>query len=655
MNPGEKLEKLRGLMKERNLQAYVIPSGDDHMSENPPLAFKRREFITGFTGSAGTALVTASKALLWTDGRYFVQADKELDKEHWTLMKDSMPNVPTLTEWCTKNIPRDGAIGMDPKLVSFRNWDKYETDFKQDGIQVKAVPENLVDIVWGSQRPSLGKNPIIILGQEYAGRKWEEKLEDVRQHLEEKDACAVILTALDDVAWLFNLRGTDTPFEPVFLAYALVSRRSCMLFLDLSRLTPELKEHLKGVDVRSYGDLENGIQDVFQSDCICSEPSRIWINGEASQAVASMVPEKYRLVKSPSPVAVLKARSMTFECLGSRMLNFCLIGMRRAHIREAVGLCRAYKWLEETLTEGKQTIRESDLVKKIEEFRKELPLYQGPSFSTISAGGPNAALPHYHPPVEGSRVLSKNEVVLCDTGSQFLDGTTDCTRTFHFGTPSREEKLAFTLVLQGHIDFAMTIFPADIMVMRNRVTLLCLLVMLISPILPKGNRLDTIARKPLWQAGLDYEHGTGHGIGSFLNVHEGPFYVGKRIPSADSVTKDAGIKAHMFMSDEPGFYAPGKFGFRIENIVETLPWGGHSHECPALETGQEFLVFVPTTMLPIDQNLILPDLLSKKQMDWLNEYHRDIFEKVSEALKEAGHEEMIEWLRLKTAPLRVHH
>ncbi|XP_046850039.1 xaa-Pro aminopeptidase 1-like isoform X2 [Xenia sp. Carnegie-2017] len=594
---GEILKKLRAVMKNKAyvpeiFSAYIVPSGDAHQSEYIAPCDSRREFISGFSGSAGTAVVTENKALLWTDGRYFLQAQKQLDN-NWTLMKDGIKDTPAIEDWIVKELKANSFVGADPWLMSFEKWENIRKKLKHYGIYLVKSNENLVDIVWREYgKPEMPNDCVFIQPLSYSGQKWKEKVLRVQRKMKEKSVIAVVLTALDEIAWLFNLRGSDIAYNPVFMAYAIVTSKEAFLFIDDSKLSEDIYEHLGiaggnrhsevTVKLKSYGDLARAVDQLVNlSD------GKIWISRSSSAALNMLVP-KNRRVAEMSPVARLKAIKNPVE----------IRGMKNAHIKDATALCQFFCWLEKEVPKGKQT--EISAAEKLESFRRELDDFVSLSFATISASGPNAAIIHYRPSDSTNRRLTVDEMYLCDSGAQFRDGTTDVTRTFHFGKPSDHQKKCFTRVLKGHIALAKAVFP-------NKT---------------KGSRIDSYARYSLWEGGLDYRHGTGHGVGAFLNVHEGPQGIGTR-------TNDEPLEAGVFVSDEPGYYEDGAFGVRIESVILVIP--------VTLENnfmGGGFIGFEPVTLV-----------------DWLNYYHEKCRETIGQVLLEQGKMDAHRWLVKETEPL----
>lgn len=604
------LTKLRSLMRNKAyvsepLHAYIVPSGDAHQSEYIAPYDNRRAFISGFDGSAGTAVITEHQAGLWTDGRYFLQAEKQLD-DNWTLMRDGIPGTPSQGDWLSKVLPMGGRVGVDPFLMATETWKPLSKLLKSNGHHLVPVSENLIDLVWDDQ-PSPPSNSLMILEQKYTGKTWQEKICLVREKLEEKKADALILTALDEVAYLFNMRGSDIEYNPVFFAYAVICANSVHLFLDEERLDKKVRHHLNldmqdgndgvTITILPYNDVKS-----FVADLPKNVSGKIWISEKSSFGLVNSIP-KLRRLSQPSPVALMKAVKNEAE----------IDGMKRAHVKDAVTLCEYFSWLEKNVPSG--TVTEVSAADKLEQIKRGQEDYVSLSFATISSTGPDGAIIHYHPLPETDKALSTEEVYLCDSGAQYKDGTTDVTRTMHFGTPSDYEKECFTRVLKGHINLSTVVFPNGV----------------------KGQLLDSLARTALWDVGLDYLHGTGHGVGAFLNVHEGPCGIHQR------VMHETPLQEGMILSDEPGYYEDGKFGCRIENVVIIV-------KCDTKYNfrNKGFLTFEPLTLVPIQQKMIDASLLTQKEIDWLNDYHSKCRDIVGPELQRQGKTAAYQYLMRET-------
>lgn len=591
----DKLARLRELMHQRGLAGYLVPSTDEHHSEYVPEGAKRLRWLSGFTGSAGIILVTPSEALLWTDGRYHLQASRELDPEAFTLMRVGIAGVPELDEViCTKVGPGQ-KVGLDPKLFSIQEFSKLKGRLELFGIELFPLEENLVDLLW-EDRPSPPKGLIWPLDESFAGMDVPEKLRLVREELGRRGGGVLVLGALDEIAWLLNLRGSDVPYNPVFQAYVLLTQQEAFLFVESSRLSLEaLQKISRWTMIRPYREVgQHLVRLAEQIKRVTVDPA------STSQWVKELAGKKARIIEEPSPAARLKAVKNQVE----------REGMVSCHKRDGVAMVRFLRWLEEQVPRG--GITETQAARYLDRLRASLDHYAGPSFETIVAYGPNGAVVHYRPSPETDLELGPRGILLVDSGAHYLDGTTDVTRTVALGRPTALQKERFTRVLKGHILLACTRFPQG----------------------TTGKQLDALARAHLWEAGLDYRHGTGHGIGCYLNVHEGPQSISP---------KDTGVPLleGMFVTNEPGYYQDGAFGIRIENVM-------------MVEKDQElktdygpFLKFRTVTMVPLDRRLIKLRLLSPRERAWLNQYHLEVREALSPELEP----EERDWLKEATRPL----
>uniref|UniRef100_A0A8C3BC71 Xaa-Pro aminopeptidase 1 n=1 Tax=Cairina moschata TaxID=8855 RepID=A0A8C3BC71_CAIMO len=588
----ELLKQLRQVMKspkyvQEPVQAYIVPSGDAHQSEYIAPCDCRRAFISGFDGSAGTAIVTEQHAAMWTDGRYFLQAANQMDN-NWTLMKMGLKDTPTQEDWLVSVLPEGSKVGVDPFIIPADQWKRMSKVLRSAGHDLVPIKENLIDTIWTDcpQRPC---KPLITLDLNYTGVSWRDKIVALRSKMAERKVLWFVVTALDEVAWLFNLRGSDVEYNPVFFAYAVIGMNTIRLFIDGDRMAdPAVREHLQldstlepefKIQVMPYGSILTELQAVGAS---LSPKEKVWLSDKASYALTEAVPKAYRYLTPYTPICIAKAVKNASETEG----------MRRAHVKDAVALCELFNWLEKEVPKG--TVTEITAADKAEEFRSQQKDFVELSFATISSTGPNGAIIHYK------------------------DGTTDVTRTMHFGTPSAYEKECFTYVLKGHIAVSAAIFPNG----------------------TKGHLLDSFARSALWDCGLDYLHGTGHGVGSFLNVHEGPCGISYK------TFADEPLEAGMIVSDEPGYYEDGSFGIRIENVVLVIP----------AETKYNFknrgsLTFEPLTLVPIQTKMIDVSLLTQKELNWVNDYHQKCREVIGAELERQGRLEALQWLIRETEPL----
>ncbi|KAJ3025590.1 UNVERIFIED_CONTAM: hypothetical protein HDU68_006959 [Siphonaria sp. JEL0065] len=596
-----RLASLRALLRERNLHAYIVPSEDAHQSEYIAACDGRRAFISGFTGSAGLAVVTLKEAALWTDGRYFLQASKELDN-NWILQKSGLSGVPSKEEWLNKVLEPNSKVGIDPKLVTLPAARTLVDSLKPSSHSLVSVTENLVDLVWGDDRPGFPMNEVKPLDVKFAGKTAEEKLKNVRAAIEKKDTWGFVVTGLDEIAWLFNLRGNDIVCNPVFFAYALVTLDSAILYIHESKLTAATKAALtSSVEIRPYDQIFEDLKTFGQSN----KDKKLWADPRCSLALQDALGGPQLITESTSPITKFKAIKNATE----------IQGFRDCHIRDGASLVQYFAWLENELVMKKNiSISEVDGADKLEWFRSQRENFVGLSFDTISSTGANGSIIHYKPEHGTCKIISADEMYLCDSGAQYLDGTTDCTRTHHFGTPTAFEKEAYTRVLKGHIQIDLAVYPRGI----------------------SGYILDVLARTALWRAGLDFRHGTGHGVGHYLNVHEGPHGIGMRI-----AYNDVALEPGMTVTNEPGYYEDGKFGIRIENVMVVK-----EAETPYDFGGKGSLGFEHVTVVPISTRLVDVGLLLPEEREWLNRYHEEVYTKVSPLL--VGDELALKWLEKET-------
>lgn len=612
------MSALRKLMAISGVNGYIVPTSDAHNSEYVRNCDKRRAYISGFTGSAGTAVITESSARLWTDGRYFLQASEELGPE-WTLMKDRLKGTPTIDAWLSKELEKDMCVGYDPNVVSVsleRSWRK---TLESSGITLSPINQNLIDQVWGDLRPAAPTEPFIHLPVEFSGKLAGDKLIDLRRNMGKAAAADVaIVTALDDVAWMLNIRGTDIEYNPVAVAFLLVTQAEAILCTNSDQVEMDgplgAHFHREGIAVAAYEEFPDVLKRTVAA--LDVEKARIWLDARScNAAVHGAASECGDVVEDPAfPVALAKAIKNETE----------IAGMARAHLRDGAALVSYLAWLEwrvgATTDDGEGPLDEVAVADELMRLRSQNEHYRGLSFETISSSGPNGAIIHYAPKRDNCRALDRDEMYLCDSGAQYMDGTTDVTRTVHHGTPTAHEKRCFTRVLQGHIALASAVFPAG----------------------TPGYKLDILARLPLFRDGLDYRHGTGHGVGAFLNVHEGPHGIG----SSPRSTYKGGLQAGMTTSNEPGYYEDGKFGIRIENVVVVEP-------CKTAHKfgGTEYLHFRNLTMAPIQRKLIDADLLSPEEIAWLDEYHRECRDSLLPFLDDRGDDRGRKYLLRETEPV----
>ncbi|TKX22239.1 putative Xaa-Pro aminopeptidase P [Elsinoe australis] len=610
VNTTERLSKLRELMKQHKVDIYIVPSEDSHQSEYIAPTDARREYISGFSGSAGTAVITHDKATLATDGRYFNQASKQLDG-NWFLLKQGLQDVPTWQEWTVDQSESGKTVGVDPSTITAPEARKLgEKIKKKGGKDLVAVKENLVDLVWAKDKPPRPNEPAKVLSNEFAGKPYQEKIEDLRKEIDKKKAAGMVVSMLDEIAWLFNLRGNDIPYNPVFFSYAVITPTTSTLYIDESKLVGNATAHLAGVTIRPYDAIFSDIESLAASTPATNDASaskkKYLISTKASWALSKALGGDENVQELRSPVGDAKAVKNETE----------LSGMRNCHVRDGAALSEYFAWLEDQLVNKGTKLDEVQGADKLESIRSKHEHFVGLSFDTISSTGPNAAVIHYKPEPGNCSIIDPNAIYLCDSGAQYLDGTTDTTRTLHFGEPSAMEKKAFTLVLKGHIALDLIIFPKG----------------------TSGFALDTTARQFLWQQGLDYRHGTGHGVGSYLNVHEGPIGIGTRVQYSEVPLAIGNV-----ISNEPGYYEDGGFGIRIENIIMVKEMKTE-HQFG----DKPFLGFEHVTMTPMCRKLIDTSILTPTEIAWLNAYHAEVFEKTKGFFEKDPL--TMAWLERETAP-----
>lgn len=574
----KRLEALRAWMQAEKADAFIIPSTDPHMSEYVAPHWQSREWISGFTGSAGTVVVTRDKAGLWTDSRYFLQAAQQLEDTGIDLYKEMLPETPGISEFLCRELEAGNTVGIDGYVFSMLDARQLRKELANKQIELKNMADPM-DSIW-TDRPALPQAPACIYGTQYAGRTCREKLEDIRREMKQTGAQALLLPALDEIAWALNLRGSDVHCNPVVVSYLLIDEEKAHYFIEPQKLMPEVKAYLEEnrVTCHAYTDLLPYLRQLKASTLLLTP-------GKTNQAVSEAVPTGCRIVEGASPVALLKAIRNEQE----------IAGLHKAMQRDGVALVKFLKWLEEAVPGGQET--EISVDRKLHELRAAQPLYKGESFDTIAGYGAHAAIVHYEATPETDVPLQPRGFLLLDSGAQYLDGTTDITRTIALGLLTEEEKTDYTLILKGHIDLAMAVFPEG----------------------TRGAQLDVLARMPIWQHRMNFLHGTGHGVGHYLNVHEGPQSIRM---NENPVT----LRAGMLTSNEPGVYKAGSHGIRTENLVLTVPAGEGMFG--------RYLKFETVTLCPICTKGIVRELLTQEEADWLNQYHRTVYEKLSPDLDE---------------------
>jgi Xaa-Pro aminopeptidase len=590
------LDALRSLMKKNKIHAYWIPGTDAHQSEYVPALWRRRQWISQFDGSAGDVLILEKEAGLWTDSRYFIQAEQQLQGTGITLYKMGVSGTPSLLEFIKDKLKNGQYLGLDPKLHSYGEAQLIEKELSERGLKIKYMENNLIDALWEDQ-PSLPDAEIMAWPDEFSGESVESKLNRIRKAMEKENVTAHVLTTLDAIAWTFNIRSSDVDYNPVVISNAIITEKSALLFVNKKKITRKIKKHFKGlVKVYDYDDFKKYLLKQAK------RKNKIWLDAQTvNQWIINAIRKKCHIYFKESPVTLFKACKNKTE----------LEGFRNAHIRDGAAMVQFLCWLEQNIENTK--ITEISAAQKLTELRAEQKHFVGPSFGTISAYKGHGAIVHYESSKETDTELKREGIYLIDSGGQYFDGTTDITRTVALGAPTEEQITRFTQVLQGHIEVATASFPAG----------------------TKGIQLDTLARKALWDEGQNYGHGTGHGVGAFLNVHEGPqaisYYRSINVP----------LQIGMILSNEPGFYKTGEYGIRIETLVNVVKDEANSG------AEWEFYKFDTATLCPIDRKLINKDMLSEKQLDYLNAYHQKIWETLNPLL---GEEEQ-KWLQQATKAL----
>ena len=593
MNINQLLADLREVMRRERLAAYIFPSTDPHQSEYVADHWKGREFISGFDGSAGTAVVTMNAAALWTDSRYFLAAEEQLKGTEFLLMKLKIEGTPTIAEWLGKECGPGAEVAIDGSCSSANSVKELIADLrKQRGITLRTNFDPLAQI-WHN-RPAIPENLVEIYPLDYAGEAAHDKIARIRKALREKHADGMLMAALDDIAWTLNLRGTDVHCNPVFVSYLLISSKDVTLYINKVKLTAEVEAYLKseGVGIGVYEDVSKGLKGYFEYN-ILLDPD------EVNYTLFKVTTRE--IVEEESPVKRMKTVKNERE----------IAGFKSAMLKDGIAMVQFLHWLSGYI--GKPEISqltEISIDQKLTSLRAEQPLYRDISFDTIAGYGAHGAIVHYEATPETDIPLQPKGLLLLDSGAQYLDGTTDITRTIALGPLTEEEKKIYTLVLKGHIQIELCKFPSG----------------------ASGTQIDVLARQAMWREGLNYLHGTGHGVGTYLNVHEGPHQIRME-------WKPAPLLAGMTVTDEPGVYLEGKFGVRTENTLLITPYK---------ETGfGKFLQFESLTLCPIDKAPILLDLMTQEEISWLNDYHQRVFDTLSPHLApdEAA------WLREACAPM----
>lgn len=589
MKVKERIEKLRQLMKENKMDAYIIPSFDAHQSEYVAEHWKCRQWISGFTGSAGTVVITLDDAGLWTDGRYYIQAEKQLKDSGIRLFRMVDPGVPSYTEWLKEVLSKGSIVGFDGNVFSVDMVKNMDEVFETKGITLK-IKQDLINELW-KDRPHIPKDLIWVHDIRYAGKSRAAKINEVREEMKNKGANYYLLSSLDDIAWLLNIRGLDVQNNPVVTSNVIIAEDKCYLFIDASKVTKDVKLELEaeGIELKEYSSIQQFLSGLTNKDGIMFDATKTnvclydAINIDTKKIEEANITTKLKAIKNKTEIENLK----------------------RCEINDGVAMVKFIKWLKTSVDE--EEITEISAEKKLEDFRRQQELFVEPSFDTIAGYKDHAAMMHYKANKETQYTLRNEGAFLVDSGGQYLNGTTDTTRTIVLGTLTEEEKFDFTLVLKANIALSEAKFLHG----------------------ATGSNLDVLARQPIWKYGMDYKCGTGHGVGFLLNVHEGPQNFSK-------IPNNVQLEKGMVITNEPGIYKEGKHGIRTENMMLVV-------EDEKTEFGQ-FMKFEPVTFCPIDLAGINKDMLTESEKQWLNNYHKEVYVKLAPYLNE---EEKV-WLQEET-------
>ncbi len=574
----KRIEDLRQWMAQQQVEAFIIPSTDPHLSEYVAPHWQSREWISGFTGSAGTVVVTRSEAGLWTDSRYFLQAANQLQGTDIELYKEMLPETPSIAEFLCQHLQAGEAVGIDGSVFSMQEAFRLEKELNEKQIRLRSLPDPM-ESIW-SDRPALPQVPAYIYETKYAGKTCTEKLKSIREEMKRQEVDTLLVSALDEIAWTLNLRGSDVHCNPVVVSYLLIGMEDAHYFIHPQKLNEEVCNYLEDNHVTCHP---------YESICAyLAEQKDLHIlltPDKTNYAIYTAASRSCHVTEAPSPVALLKAVRNEQE----------IKGLLAAMQRDGVALVKFLQWLEKAVPQGGET--EMSVTRKLHNFRAEQPLYMGDSFDTIAGYGPHAAIVHYEATPETDAPLQPRGFLLLDSGAQYLDGTTDITRTIALGPLTEEEKTDYTLILKGHIDLAKAVFPEG----------------------TRGAQLDVLARMPIWKHRMNFLHGTGHGVGHFLNVHEGP-------QSIRMNENPVALRPGMLTSNEPGVYKAGSHGIRTENLMLTVPAGEGLFG--------RYLEFETVTLCPICTRGIIRELLTQEEIDWLNDYHQMVYEQLSPLLNE---------------------
>ena len=590
----DRIAALRGFMSQCGISAFITPSTDPHSGEYVPAHWESRKWLSGFTGSAGTVVVTKDNAGLWTDSRYFIQAEEQLEGTGIQLFKDRLPETPSISEWLGSVLSKGEKVGIDGWVNSMQEATDLRKELQTYGLELTLV-EDPFQYIW-NDRPTLPKTPVFIHGLEYAGVSCCDKINKIKEAIKGKGATSIILSALDEIAWTLNLRGDDVHCNPLFISYLIISEKKNTLYILEEKVTEEVRSYLKehNVEIEDYKNFSKNLKAFSGKD-----EEVLQISPQANEALYTLASQHTNVIIAPSPVALMKAHKNPTE----------IAGFRKAMERDGVAMVKFLRWLKDAVKVGEET--ELSVDEKLYEFRAEQENFKGISFDTIAGYKEHAAIVHYEATPETSIPLKPEGMLLLDSGAQYLDGTTDITRTIVLGPLTEEEKKDYTLVLKGHLQLQNAQFPAGT----------C------------GTQLDVLARISMWKAGINYLHGTGHGVGQFLSVHEGPHQV--RMNHMPTL-----LEPGMTLTDEPGIYKAGRHGIRIENTLVIVP-------AQESEFGT-FYKFEPLTLCPIDKEAILIDMLNDEELNWFNEYHQMVYNRLKPFLNEQEQA----WLEEATSPLK---
>ena len=590
----QRIENIRDLMKEKNIYAYIVPSSDYHQSEYVGDYFKSREFMSGFTGSAGTLIISMDEAGLWTDGRYFIQAENELKDSGIKLFKMGEEGVPTIEEYLLEKLPKNSTLGFDGRVMSVKEGQSLANKLAFKGINIE-YKYDLVNDIW-EDRCSLPTEKAFLLGVEYSGEGFSDKLSRIRAVMKEKKATTHILASLDDIAWLFNIRGRDVKSNPVVLSYAVITIDSVYLFIDKNKIGKDIRAELskENVQIKGYEEVYEFIKNIDENEVVLIDTSKV------NYAIYNNIPSNVQKIEERNPSILFKSIKNEIE----------LKNIRNSHIKDGVAFTKFMYWLKNNI--GKIEITEISATQKLEEFRREQDKFIEPSFSTIAAYKDHAAMMHYSATEESNYKLEPRDLFLVDSGGQYFDGTTDITRTIALGPIPENVRKDFTNVVRGMIRLSKAKFLYG-----------C-----------RGYNLDILARGPLWEEGIDYKCGTGHGIGFVLNVHEGPN--GFRWKVREDIDDTCILEEGMVTTNEPGVYVENSHGIRIENEIVV-------RKAEKNEYGQ-FMDFEVITFAPIDLDAIDESLILKDEKVYLNNYHKQVYDKISPYLNE----EEKQWLKTYT-------